>query len=611
MKQRSLAELAHQLLDVFLQPFALVIENQFRAGRGPRFRNRPRDAPLVRYSEYDADFSRQNLLRHNAVTIPGFRRPQNPSLCALFVSLSPAKMTPRMPNPEGQLNRLRGAFLERIEAGDGLLFLYTAVIIRQCLWWIPVPNSLAWGLAAIGAALVLLRYVTTKDELRGRKPVAFWVVVVVPLSFVYLLRLPFPDVSFDVLNYRLFHGIRTLDGCLYRPGDFFPTPAPYNTAPDMVMGITRILFGYRLGTIVNLLALIWSASILDRLFAQRLTNTWLRAGTVLLVLASEQLFFVINTYMMDLLVLPLLLEATQLSLRLSEAKNRTGQLTRIAFLLGVSVAFKLIYVVVAFPIVLICVWTFLVQPLTQNPARELGRPAFFFLIAFVAPMLPFSIYLYQQMDSAVFPMLNGIFRSPYWPANSGWDERWGLTGFWGTLTWPVRGFLRPERLSELNVYSGRLSIAAIGALLALILAPRDVKLRKLSFILLVGSFIWSAASGYIRYALFLELIGGTILGIARGERDQQKMAGRSCRGSAGFVRCASVAGLRLRRENRMERARDYFSVPRRLETRDPIPRTRPVPSPLQFQSEPDAVRSGRGLDREQHQDDRPRNSPQR
>ncbi len=402
----------------------------------------------------------------------------------------------------------RRALRDRFEAGDALLFLYITVIARQYLCWIPLPNACAWLFAAIVAALVLAGWVVAKDETRPQISLPFWILVVLPLVVAFLLRVPFPDVSFDVLNYRLFHGIRALDGFLYRPGDFFPTPAPYNPAPDMVMDITRRLFGYRLGPIVNLFALIWTGRILDRFLRSHLPSGWWRAGAVLLVLAVEHIFFEINTYMIDLLALPLLLEATRLSLRNVEPEKRVLQVTRIAFLLGLSVAFKLINVVAAFPIVLLCAWTFVVE---DRPAKGLVRAALLSFAAFFAPILPFSIYLYQEMRSPVFPMLNGVFKSPYWPANSGWDARWGPVGFWETLWWPVQILLQPERLSELLVYSGRLSLGLIGALLALVLAWRDVTLRRLSFVTLGGMVLWSAASGYIRYALFLELLAGALL----------------------------------------------------------------------------------------------------
>src|SRR5256714_1310509 len=267
----------------------------------------------------------------------------------------------------------RGSFLDRLQAGDALLFLYVATIFRQYLCWTPFPNVIAWVLAAVFAGLLLWLYVVTRNEAGERMSLAFGLLVGLPVTFCFLLRVPFPDVSFDVLNYRLFHGIRGLRGLLYRPGDFFPTPAPYNTAPDMAMGITRIIFGYRLGTLINLFSLLWAARIADQLLRAPLPNDWLRAGAVLLIFAVEPIVFDINTYMIDLLAVPLLLDATRLSLAALAPPHRTTQLARITFPLGLSVAFKLINVVTTLPIALFCAWRFFLEGRESLQAKETGR----------------------------------------------------------------------------------------------------------------------------------------------------------------------------------------------------------------------------------------------
>jgi hypothetical protein len=405
----------------------------------------------------------------------------------------------------------RRTFLDRFEAGDLLLALYVATIARQFLSWLPLPDALAWLASTVVALLFLWRYTVTKIENRERTTLPFWLIVVIPLSFAYLVRVAFPDVSFDVLNYRLFHGVRGLNGFLYRPGDFFPTPAPYNTAPDMAMGITRLLFGYRLGTLINLFALLWSARIVERLLRNHLPNIWFRHFAVLVVFAAEHLFFEIDTYMIDLLAVPLLLEATRLALLDMRPEIRASLMSRIAFLLGLSVAFKLINVVTAVPVAALGAWRFLKDRDAPLSSREFTRATVLSLAAFFVPILPFSIYLYQEMGSPVFPILNGIFKSPYWPPNSGWDNRWGPFGFWEVLTWPVKMFFRPDRLSELLVYSGRLSLGFIAGFAAWLAAWGDRDLRRISFVTIAGLLLWSAGTGYIRYALFLELSAGIVL----------------------------------------------------------------------------------------------------
>ena len=402
-------------------------------------------------------------------------------------------------------------FLDRAHGGDALIFVYAAVIGRQYLSWIPLSNAVAWLVSALGAAAICWAYVLTRTETHARVTPAFWFVVVIPLSFVFSLRVTFPDVSFDVLNYRIFHGVRGLGGFLYRPGDFFPTPAPYNTAPDMAMGIWRLAFGYRLGTLINLFSLLWAARIVDRMLSTRIANAWFRSVAVIVIFTAEHLYFEINTYMIDLLAVPLLLEAVRLSLAEIGPENRTVLMTRIAFLLGLSVAFKLINVVTALPIALLSAWRFFFDLPAPFRTRHATRAILCSIAAFLLPVLPFTIYLYLEMGSPVFPIMNGIFKSPFWPPNSGWDNRWGPFGLWEIVIWPVKIFFRPDRLSELLVYSGRMSLGFIAAFVAWIVAWRDVQLRRLTFITVAGFLLWSLGTGYIRYALFLEVLAGVVL----------------------------------------------------------------------------------------------------
>jgi hypothetical protein len=395
----------------------------------------------------------------------------------------------------------------RAEFGDALLFLYALVFARQFFW--PVDNNaLAWALAAAAALASLYFYVKTKPfapEPSGR---SFWLAVALPLLFVYALRAPFPDFSFDVLNYRLLHAERSLRGALFAAGDFFPTPAPYNPAPDTLTGLFRHLLGYRLGTIVNLLALVWAAQVLDRILRPFVARAWPRALCVLAVVLAEHVLFEINTYMADLLALPLLLEATRLTLRAGEAERPRAVFVRVALLLGAAAALKLTNIVAAVPLALVCAHRALFGA-RRLVARELIKTAALSLAAFAAPLLPFAVYLYAKTGNPFFPLANDFFRSPFWPGGGGWDTRWGPRGAWETLLWPVLVFSEPARHSELAVYSGRLAVGFAASLVGLFAARRDRAAWTLCFVSLAGSLLWSAAGmGYSRYGLHLELLSG-------------------------------------------------------------------------------------------------------
>lgn len=413
----------------------------------------------------------------------------------------------------GTLARLRG----RAEFGDALVLLFLLVFARQYLWALDsyaVSNALAWALSVPPAAAAFFFYVRTKPFPTERAGREFWLVVLPPLVFFFLLRLPFPDASYDVLNYRLLHAERSLRGTLFAAGDFFPTPAPYNPAPDTLTGLFRLALGYRLGTVVNLFALVWAARVVDKLLRPAVSKPWPRAACVLLVVLAEHLLFEVNNYMVDLLALPLLLEATWLGLRAGEAETaatRRAVYVHAALLLGLAAALKLTNAAAILPVVLLCAYNALAGPGRLN-LRGLPATVALSAAAFAAPLVPFAVYLWRLTGNPVFPLANGFFRSPLWPTAGGWDDRWGPRGLWETLAWPVLSFFEPARHSELAVYSGRIALGFVVALCGLALARRDTRVRALCLVLLVGCLAWSAGGmGYSRYGLYLELLAGVVV----------------------------------------------------------------------------------------------------
>jgi hypothetical protein len=353
------------------------------------------------------------------------------------------------------LRDIRQTLATRVDFGDVLLCLYIAVFVRQYLWILP-NNLLAWVIAVVIGVLCWYVYVATKPASSERFGWVFWLVVALPLLVLYGLRAAFPDLSFDVLSYHLLHGERSLRGTLFMPGDFFPTTTPFNPAPDTLTAISRTLLGYRLGTAINWLVLVWAAQIIDKLLRPFVTRDWLRCVAVLLVFLAEHLLFEVSTYMVDLLALPLLLEATYLTLRRSENPRTNGgtSFLHVAFLLGAGTAFKITNLTVAIPLLLLWAVRFWRAGSVSNQLKMIGAGALLFLL----PLVPFCIYIYRVTGNPVFPVANVLFKSPYWPTHGGWDQRWGPVGFWRTLLWPLFLVVQPERYSELAVYSGRLFI---------------------------------------------------------------------------------------------------------------------------------------------------------
>src|SRR6185436_8025598 len=94
----------------------------------------------------------------------------------------------------------------------------------------PIHNkTIAWVLTLIVAFAIWGVYLKTKPLATSRYGISFWLVVGLPLLLVFLLRLAFPDRSFDVLSYHILHSERSLQGTLLAPSDFFHS-IPFNSA---------------------------------------------------------------------------------------------------------------------------------------------------------------------------------------------------------------------------------------------------------------------------------------------------------------------------------------------------------------------------------------------
>lgn len=406
------------------------------------------------------------------------------------------------------ISRITETLRQKLGPADAFLLTYIMVFVRQYLWFAG-NQSITWALTTVLSALILLVYAYAREERGPKLTRSFYLVVALPLILIYAMRVPFPDFSFDVTNYHLVHAERALSGWPFMKGDFFPTIIQLNPAPDMVSGIFRRLLGYRLGTIVNYFALLWAASIIDRLLRSYLKNQWIRSAGVLLVVSTEFILYLLNLYLIDLLALPLLLEATRLSLRFAEANRKNHTLVIIAFLLGLSTAFKMTNLAFAIPVALLCAYHLFVYRAEINP-----KWIALAIAVFAAPLLPFSLYMYWQTGNPSFPFYNKIFKSPYMAATNYEDAGRGPKTFWETLVWPVWVAFWPERLSEMSglgaAYTGRISIGYVVVILGLFSKLVGRELKTLCLISLAGSVLWSMTTGNGRYGIYLEVTGAIV-----------------------------------------------------------------------------------------------------
>jgi hypothetical protein len=394
----------------------------------------------------------------------------------------------------------------KIEFGDAVLFPYILALAFQCFWAID-SDVAAWTLALVASAVLWIIHLQTQPQSDQRTPRSFWLIVGLPLFLIFLLRAPIPDLAFDVLNHRLIQAERALRGPQLLPGDFFPTIFPFNPLPDMLTGIFRHVLGYRLGTIINLLAVVWACTVLEKILRPVINNSIYRCVGVLLAVFTEHVLFQVNSYMVDLLALPLLLEATRLALNFPESQTKRRDLLFSSLMLGGAMAIKLTSATVVIPIALL----FAYQILSGRLLKQTAFTALLAGILFFVPILPHALYIFLETGNPVFPLYNNLIKSPLWPNMTPYDGRWGPRGTREMLLWPLTTFREPGRLSELGVYSGRITIGVAAAMLCLLLPGIHKRARLLAGVVILGALLWSSTSGYVRYALFVEILGGVLL----------------------------------------------------------------------------------------------------
>ena len=400
------------------------------------------------------------------------------------------------------------AAASKFQWSDGLLVVYLMVFVRQYLWGLE-NNAAAWIASVIISGALLSIHVMNREPKSANPGIEFWLIVGLPLTAVFSLRLPFPDINFDQMSYHLANSERALLGWPMKPGDFFPGVLLVNPAPDMVAGIGRVLLGYRMGTVVNLLAVLWAASSIELLFRNYIASKLTRSFAVLFVISSEHVLYLLNLYMIDLLALPLLIEALRLALNLQRLHNRPYAIIQIALFIGISVAFKLTNLAIAIPIIAV------VGIEVGTDWRVFGvTPIVMAFAALLIPILPFSLYLYAETGSPIFPYYNNVFHSPFFPAKAIRDPLRGADGLLQTLLWPIWGWLKPTRLSAMSHgqhYLGKLSIAFLLSLAAIFVKGLGQQVRMLVLCTLAMTVLWSFSSGDMRYAIPIEITGGVLI----------------------------------------------------------------------------------------------------
>lgn len=422
-----------------------------------------------------------------------------PKLLSYFVCLS--KIRDFLFHKLGQLFNL-------VDPASLLLFVYIVAFFRQYFWSFD-SNLIAWVFPILGS-LALSTFFKKKLDYKGFN-YKFFIIIGSPLLIFYLLRVPFPDFSWDIVNYHFINSERALMGYPFINGDFIYL-AYSNPVSDMITGIFRNILGHRLGTIVNLLALLWSAQVLNKWLKHYCYCELRRYFVISFLLCFEGFTYQISNYWVDLLAIPIILELTYLII--FQKQKKICEFFLLAFLAGLALGIKLTNLYILIPLGIVFLAQFwLVQ--RQGVVQKI-----FILVllvtVFLIPLIPYHSYMFDLTGNPIYPHFNAYFQSDLFNTDVPFDTTLGPVTGVQKLIWPLVMLWHAERLSPTPVWP---ILTFLGYVISWVVILTKLfcknfssnEVAVLSLVFFLSSTIWGFVSGDFRYVYFFEILGGLLV----------------------------------------------------------------------------------------------------
>lgn len=358
-------------------------------------------------------------------------------------------------------------------------------------------------------------------------PIAWIFVASLPALILYVNRVLIPDFSTDTFSYHLFNGLRGLlqPFVPFLSAEFYPVGIA-NIAPgyDALQTIARFLLGYRLGTILSLLASVGSLIILYKILALLLKERGKKFNAgwgIVLVNAAVILewYFQLATYFVDIINAFFVLLIFYLILRQLLSPKLITLKWWIGLWLGIGLllALKLTNVATVLPLIPLLAWNIWRHKTHLKQLLLYAATACLFLL----PLLPGWLQNTALSGNPVFPFYNNVFQSDYYSAQNFSDTNFGGTNTLEKLVWPVASINQQVRLGEphhiYNDYKMPL-YWVLGVGLAVLAATKWLQLEKAQklvlYYFLASLFCNGLLFGINRYILPSLLLGGLLIAIA-------------------------------------------------------------------------------------------------
>lgn len=362
------------------------------------------------------------------------------------------------------------------------------------------PLRVVLGFSAGGAASWITWKLLADERSDEDPPALVHLVWFVPILLFFVFKLPFPDIFYDTLNYHLL--LQNPTSWNFLRDSFFPGGLGTFIWPlaDRVFSLPRYFLGYRLGTVVNLfVAWICFLQILNWL-----GNRKPKAGAITFACLSTEVFLInLGSYYVDLLPVPFLIALVREALE----PNRQGALRRAVVCSVLAVALKM----ASMPIILAVFLLWIAR--ADRISRKLALPVWFVLVI-VWVLSPYLLTAFRFTGNPLFPAFNQYFRSPFFPPIFWKDSRWGPRHEpLRFIFFPILATLKRVPLNEAREYAGRLCFYLVSVFVLFRglwkkepgLLSAEARLAA-GILMMLG--LWQITTGYIRYAIIIEILLG-------------------------------------------------------------------------------------------------------
>ena len=353
----------------------------------------------------------------------------------------------------------------------------------------------------------------------------------------------YPDSSYDTYNYHLIAQNPQFENYFVEDFGYGNFQVWGFRLCDRMFYYFRMLLGFRLGTMLNALALAVSFEQVYQLlnFIEKKTVRQTEKKTITDVLCNKLLWalaiifsldavMMLGTYYVDVIMMPIGIYVLRQVVERTDDVVSRKDIYIFALLCSLWIGGKLTNVVYVFP----CVLVFVILHVRCFYVKD-------WIISVILGVCCYAEYLVWNgicTGNPFFPYYNTIFKSRFFPVSNFKDTRWGGQSVFEKIFWVIYAMLKPEyRQSE--IYDTHTLVLALGLIattsLLILIIIQIIKGQKVNGfyasligIAIMSTLLWSFTTGYSRYFVIGRVFFGVIAFVVANRIGYTQFSGKLC-----------------------------------------------------------------------------------